>query len=258
MPEFASSFDDAWAQFQRRDTLRLAGDTLEWEWSRGRAQYLTFLVRMDDPPVRTHLSAVIERIAGIPGIEPYPQPYWHLTVKEVGFQVIKRTRDDEILRGDVARLAGKARAILTNQPPYRASLGLANGFAGVVFVELLDGGKTDRLHGLLRDELSELPGAALPAKGMALSGKGAAVDASAFLPHVSVARFTSSEGLGELKATLASLREEPPGPSFTVSRVELIKAWLSEEMPEFETLATYTLAGAALPGKGAAAEPSSL
>ena len=243
MPELASSFEDAWAQFQRRDALRLAGDTQEWEWSRGRAQYLTFLVRMDDPAVRTHLAAVIERIAGIAGIEPYPEPSWHATVKEVGFQVIKRTRDDEILRGDVARLAGKARAILTGQPPYRASLGLANGFAGVVFVEVIDGGETDRLHGLLRDELSELPSAA--------------VDASAFLPHVSLARFTSSEGLDELKSALGTLRQEPPGPGFTISRVELIKAWLSEEMPEFETLATYTLAGAALPGKGAATQPSS-
>ena len=243
MPEFASSFEDAWAQFQRRDTLRLAGDTLEWEWSRGRAQYLTFLVRMDAPPVRDHLAALIERIAGIPGIEPYPEPYWHVTVKEVGFQVIRRTRDDEILRGDVTRLAGKARAILTGQPPYRASLGLANGFAGVVFIEVIDNGDTGRLHSLLRDDLSDLPSAA--------------VVASAFLPHVSIARFTSSEGLGELKSVLASLRQEPPGPSFTISRVELIKAWLSEEMPEFETLATYTLAGAALSGKGAAAEPSS-
>ena len=84
------------------------------------------------------------------------------------------------------------------------------------------------------------------------------MDASAFLPHISVARFTSNGGLDELKSVLSTLRQEPPGPSFTISRVELIKTWLSEEMPEFETLATYTLAGAALPGKGAAAEPSSL
>ncbi len=231
MQNLASSFDDAWAQFQRRDALRLAGDTLEWEWSRGRAQYLTFLVRMDAPAIRTHLATVIERIAGIAGIEPYPEPYWHVTVKGVGFQVIKRSRDDEILRGDVTRLAGTARAILTGQPPYQASLGLANGFAGVVFVEVIDGGETGRVHGLLRDELSELPSAA--------------VDTSAFLPHVSIARFTSSEGLGELKSVLETLRQEQPGPIFTISRVELIKAWLSEEMPEFETLATYTLAGTA-------------
>jgi len=225
----ASSFDDAWAQFQRRESLRLADDTLEAEWSRGRAQYLTFLVRMDEPAVRDHLAAVVERIAGIPGIEPYPQPYWHVTVKEVGFQVIKRTRDDEVLRGDVARLAGRARAILTGQPPYRASLGLANGFAGVVFVEVIDGGEAGRLHSLLRDELSELPRAA--------------ADAPVFLPHISIARFTSNEGLPELKATLASLREEPPGPEITVQRVELVKAWLSEDAPDIETLASYTLAG---------------
>ena len=230
MAELASSFDDAWAQFQRRDSLRLAGDTLEWEWSRGRAQYLTFLVRMDEPAVRDHLAAVIERIAAIPGIEPYPQPYWHVTVKGVGFQVIKRTRDDEILRADVARLAGKARAILTSRPPYRASLGLANGFAGVVLVEVIDGGGTAALNSLLLDGLDELTGAP--------------IDAAGFLPHISIARFTSNAGLDELKATLALLREEPPGPEITVQRVELVKAWLSEEAPDLETLASYTLAGA--------------
>ncbi len=231
MAELASSFDDAWAQFQRRESLRLAGDTLESEWSRGRAQYLTFLVRMDEPAVRDHLAAVIERIAGIPGIEPYPEDYWHVTVKGAGFQVVKRTRDDEILRGDVSRMAGKARALLTKQAPYRATLGLANGFGDVVFVEVGDGGGTAALNGLLLEGLDELTGAP--------------IDAAGFLPHISVARFRSNEGLAQLKETLASLRKEPPGPQFTVQRVELVRAWLSEDAPDFETLASYALAGPA-------------
>ncbi len=230
MTGFASSFDDAWAQFERCDALRLVGDTLESEWNRGRAQYLTFLVRMDEPAVRDHLAAVIERIAGIPGVEPYPQPYWHVTVKGVGFQVIKRTRDDEVLRGDVARLGGKARAILTSQPPYRATFGLVNGFAGVVFVEVIDGGGTANLNRLLVDGIDELTGAS--------------IDAAGILPHISIARFTSNEGLDELKSTLSSLRQEPPGPKITVQRVEFVKAWLSEDAPDLETLASYTLAGA--------------
>lgn len=231
MAELASSFAGAWAQFQRRDSLRLAGDTLEWEWSRGRAQYLTFLVRIDAPAACAYLANVVARIAGIPGIEPYPEGYWHVTVKEVGFQVIKRTRDDEILRGDVSRLAGKARALLTKEAPYRATLGLANGFAGVAFVEVKDGGETGRLHNLVRDGLSELPRTSM--------------DAPVFLPHISIARFTSNDGLAQLKEALAELREEPPGPEITVQRVELVRAWLSEDAPDLETLASYTLAGAA-------------
>ena len=71
MSEFASSFEEAWEQFQRRDTLRLAGDTLEWEWSRGRAQYLPFLVRMDAPPVRHHPPALTAPIPALPGTRPF-------------------------------------------------------------------------------------------------------------------------------------------------------------------------------------------
>ncbi len=68
------------------------------------------------------------------------------------------------------------------------------------------------------------------------------IDGAGFLPHVSVALFTSSDGLEELKATLAGLRAEGPGPSFPVRRVEFAKAWLSEGIPEFDVRATYSLA----------------
>jgi 2'-5' RNA ligase len=229
MSDLASSFEDAWARFQARDALRLVGDTLEWEWSRGRAQFLAFLVRIEDAAVRDHLSRIVERLAAIPGVEPYPDWYWHVTVKGVGFQVIKRTQQDDVLRQDVSRIAGQARALLTRHASFEAQLGLANAFAEVVFVEVLDHGRFADLNVAAR-EAPAIPG--LP------------VDEAPFLPHVSIARFTSNEGLAELKQTLASLRAEGPGPSFTVGRIEFIRAWLSEETPEFDTLATYPLRSA--------------
>ena len=48
----------------------------------------------------------------------------------------------------------------------------------------------------------------------------------------------------KLKAALAELRGQGAGPSFAVRRVELVKAWLSEGPPEFDTLASYPLRGA--------------
>lgn len=81
MDDAATSFDDAWERFQARDSLRLMGDTLEWEWTRGRAQYLAFLVRVEDSGAREHLAQVAERLARIPSVEPYPDWYWHITVK---------------------------------------------------------------------------------------------------------------------------------------------------------------------------------
>ena len=100
--------------------------------------------------------------------------------------------------------------------------------AEVVFVEVRDGGRTRELNARLSDGLPEIPRSA--------------TEGAPFLPHISIARFTSDEGLGELKAALAELRSEGPGPTFPVRRIEFVKVWLSEETPEFDTLATYSLA----------------
>ncbi len=235
MNDLAASFEDAWERFQARDSLRLVDDTLEWEWTRGRAQFLTFQVRIEDAGARAHITRIIERIAGIAGIEPYPDWYWHATVKGAGFQVIKRERDDDVLRRDVPRMTNAARSLLTQEPAFEARLGLPNGFAEVAFLELWDNGQM----GTLNQRLAEgVPGIFRYAVDRQGDGPG---DGPGFLPHVSIARFRSDEGLDELKQALASLRGEGPGPTFPVRRIEFVKAWLSEAMPEFDALATYAL-----------------
>jgi len=225
-----SAFDEAWARFQQLDALLLAGDTLEHEWTRGRAQYLAFLARLEDPAARAYVSRVQERVADIPGVELYPDWYWHITVKGGGFQVIKRTHDDDVLRQDVPRIAAQARGLLAREPAVQARFGLANGFSEVVFIEVHDGGRVRELNTLLTERL--------PVPRYPIDGAGI------FLPHVSIARFTSNQGLAQLKEALAALRREEPGPAFSISRIEFVKVWLSEPMPEFDTLATYPLAAA--------------
>ena len=226
MPEFSTSFEDAWDRFQALDTLRLAqdGGTL----SQGRAQMLVFLIRIEDPAVRDYAAGIVERLADIPGIEPYPAEYWHITVKAAGFQVIKRTREDDVLREEVGRLGKDAAGVVSALPAYDAQIGLPNGFPDVVCLEIRDHGETRGLNRALASEIEMLP--TYP------------VDGDTFLPHMSIARFTSSEGLDQLKAALAELRSEEPGPAFQIRRVDFIKAWLSEDIPEFETLAGIQLA----------------
>lgn len=228
MNDLASTFEDAWTRFQALDSLLLVGETSEWEWTKGRAQYLTFQVRIEDRAARDHLARMAERLAGIAGVEPYPDWYWHITVKGAGFQVIKRTQDDDVLQRDVPRITGKARALLSREEAFEAQLGLAGGFASVAFLEVWDGGRLRQLNARLMEGVPELARYA--------------IDGAGFLPHVSIARFTSSDGLDGLKATLAALRAEGPGPGFPVRRVEFAKAWLSEGIPEFDVRATYALA----------------
>ena len=227
MNDLASSFEDAWESFQVRDSLRLAGDALEVEWTRGRAQYLAVLARIEDAAVRAYLARIAERLTGIAGVEPFPEWYWHITVAGVGFQVVKRTCEDDVLRQDVSRIAGKARAFFSREEAFEAQLGPVNAFADVVFVEAADGGRFRRLHAGLYEELPEIPRSP--------------VDGAAFLPHVSIARFASQDGLDGLKRALAETRDEGSGPALAIRRVELVKVWLSEEIPELDTIATFAL-----------------
>jgi 2'-5' RNA ligase len=228
MVEFSTSFEAAWEQFQALGSLRLAGETTDADLSHGRAPMLAFLIRIEDRAVREYAEAVLDRLADIPGIEPHPPEFWHITVKAAGFQVIKRVREDDVLRQDVGRLGKEAVALLATHPAYDAQIGPPNGFPDVIFLEVRDDGATRALNRALAEGLDGV--AAYP------------TDGPSFLPHMTIARFTSSEGLDQLRAALTELRAGAPGPRFPIRRVEFVKAWLSEETPDIETLASYPLA----------------
>ena len=233
-PHDIPTFADKWNDFLASDAVFLAEDTLAF--AQGRAQHLTFLVRIEDASAREYAARVTDRLANIAGVEPFPEWYWHITVKGAGFQVIKRTHDDDVLRQDVSRLASRARPLFERAPAFEAQLGPPNAFPGGVILEVHDGGAVRALNQQLLDveDVARYE-----------------FDGAVFLPHVSIAQFGSREGLAELKGRLAALREEGPGPSFPVRRVELVRAWLTDEVTELETLATYALA----PARRAGAAP---
>ncbi|HEY5626144.1 MAG TPA: 2'-5' RNA ligase family protein [Dehalococcoidia bacterium] len=228
--ELSADFDSAWRRFQGAESLRLLESTLEWEWTRGRTDFFAFLIAMTDEAVREYASRTIEKLAGIPGVDPYPERYWHSTIKGVAFLAEEPSGDDEVSLADVERLSEAVRPMLESQPAFEVTVGPVNAFAEVVFLEAHDGGATRRLNSCLMEAAPELP--RYP------------VDGEMFLPHVSIARFSSNEGLGQLKETLAGLRETAePGPAFTATEALLIRAHLAREAPTFDLVAQYPLRG---------------
>ena len=230
MTELSSEFAEAWRRFQAADSVRLLEETLESEWTRGRTDYAAFLIQITDPAVRARIASVLEAVASIPGVEPYPEAYWHATIKGVGFMAGQPARDDELSPDDIHRIAEEARPLLEPTPPFPARIGQVNAFAEVVFMEVLDGGVIRSLNKRLLDGIAGI--------------QRQPVDGAYFLPHISIARFSSSDGLPQLKETLARLRDEQPaGPAFTVRDALLIRAHLTGEALTFETLAAYPLRG---------------
>jgi 2'-5' RNA ligase len=228
MADATAEFAAAWRIFQRTESLRLAEDTLESEWTRGRSEYAAFLVRMTDAGVCACIERTIEEIRAIPGVDPYPEPYWHATVKGVGFVVEEPSGEDELSPARLAAMVEEARPLIEATPSFELRLGLPSAFAEVMIIEVLDGGAIRSLNMRL---LEALPGV-----------QRNPFDGAMFLPHVSIARFRSQEGLGELKETLSRLRASPPTEaSFQVREVELIRAHLSLAAPTFARVGAYGL-----------------
>ena len=227
MEALRGEFDAAWAQFQTLDSLRLVPETLEAEWSRGRDTYLAFLVPIDDPAVAEHLRKLVRAVDRIPGVEPYPEDYWHITIKGIGFENANPGQTEDVSRSAVRSVAEAARDVFAHQPPFEARIGLAAAFPEVVFAEVWDALPVRDLNGRLLEAIPSLVRYQF--------------DGPHFLPHISVARFTSNDGLPQLKEAVSRSREEGAGPPLSVGEIQLIRAHLSERAPILETIETYRL-----------------
>jgi len=224
----ADEFDAAWERFQACNSLVFAPDTLESAWARGRDRYVAFLAPVSDPAAVAHIRPIAERVGAIPGLEAYPEDYWHITIKGAGFLVDEPAGPEELSQAALDEAAERAAEVFARQAPFRVTIGLANGFPEVVFMEVRDGGEVRRLNTALMGAIPWLPRYPF--------------DGPRFLPHVSIARFTSAEGLPQLKELLAELRRGGQGPSFTVTHIDLIRARLSAATAAFELMRRYELA----------------
>ncbi len=229
MADQIPEFDVAWRIFQRAESLRLAEETLESEWRHGRMEYAALLIRISDARVIAEIERTLEAISGISGVDPYPAAYWHATVKGLGFVVEAPSKADEISAARLSEIAELARPVVESTAPFELRMGRPGAFAEVVIMEVLDGGAIRSLNMRL---LEEVPGL--------LRGP---FDGAVFLPHVSIARFSSQEGLAELKERLSRLRTgRPEGASFEVRGMQLISAHLSSAAPPtFGPVAEYEL-----------------
>jgi 2'-5' RNA ligase len=227
MDPLRGEFDSAWAQFQTLGSLRLVPDTLESEWRQGRDTYLAFLTPVSDPAALSHLRAVVQELEGIPGVEPYPEGYWHITLKGIGFEGSGPAHPEIVSASELGTIADAARLVFADQPVFSVSIGLANAFPEVVFAEVCAGLPIRDLNSRL---LEAIPGLVRYP-----------FDGPNFLPHISLARFTSNDGLAQLKETISRLRDGAAGPAFPVREVHFIRARLSEQVPTFENIESYPL-----------------
>lgn len=223
----AAEYEAAWTRFHTLTGLIYGLETIDSPWAHGRDRYGAFLVRVNEPAARDHLRPLTERLATVPCLTLYPENYWHITIKTLGFLVREATDDEEVHEADLDRIIEAAAAVFATQPEFDLRVGPINAFPDVVITEIWDGGVVRRLNTAL---LEAVPG--LPRQPF---------DGRHFLPHISLARYSSNDALDQLKSTLSDLRAVGPGPTLHIPAVELITAHIANAAPTLETTHTFPL-----------------
>ncbi len=203
MPPIFTSFDDAWRWFMDGGEPEPIAERRE-RFTAGRAQFLSFQVPVSDMPVADEVEAVQDELADIDGLDLMPRDLLHASIRGVGFQVIARTRPDDILREDVGRISSRAARAIHDTTPIEATIGPVNVFPDAVVLEVHDGGRLAELRARLdvleRDDAFGFE----PAQ---------------YLPHVTIATFRDADAAAPLRERLPQLRQRAPAPT-TIKRVE--------------------------------------
>jgi 2'-5' RNA ligase len=231
MPPRFQSFEDAWRWFEDGGALVPIAEQRE-RLLQGRAQFLVFHAPMTDPRVLDAAEDTLDALADVDGLVPMQEEHLHISIRAVGFQVIEKRGDDELLREDVGAIAERASRIVARARPSRAAVGPVNVFPDALILEVHD----DDALASVRAALAEAVGA--DAFGL---------DDGQYLPHITIAWFERTDVAAALRARLPSLRAEAEGVETLVRRIDLARWWFTgiddAPEPELDVVRSYVMRG---------------
>jgi 2'-5' RNA ligase len=232
MPPRFTSFDEAWRWFEAGGALVPVAEQREHLLG-GRAQFLVFHARITDPRVVDAAQDALDSLSDIAGLVPMDPDHLHISIRAVGFQVIEKRRDDEVLRQEVGGISERAAKIAKRAKPARIEAGPPNVFPDALILEAHDEA------GALASLRSELAGA--------VANDAFGLEDAQYLPHITIAWFETAGVADALRERLSSLREEFAPVEALVRRFELARWWFTgiddAAPPELDVVREYAMRG---------------
>jgi len=175
---------------------------------------MTVQARITDRSIRRRLRRVVESLRETSCVEPYTEDYFHMTVVPPMLLTTKEHRPPLLFRdGFEVEALGPMREALRGYGPFEVKVQGLNVFRDVLVAVALDGGHSAEIRRRLAGILPELPDKywnTLPA-----------------VPHISLAQFTGSAGVTQLRDAVAQLRDVYLG-TLRVTRVYLVRSALRD------------------------------
>jgi len=215
-------YDEVWERFVRERRLEFGGHT-DPGWRDGHALSASLVIPVEAAPLRERLEPLRDALRSFPFVSLHPDHFLHVTLLFLGFPVEEPTKEDEVSRGRLREIEGRARRVLSGFPAFTVRLANLNAFPAAAFVEVHEGEMLDGLRAALCEAcgLKKPPGP----------------------PHLTLAYFHAPDGAPapeELVFAVARYRDWPVG-ELVVERVDLTTLDLRLEYPTPEVIAEIPL-----------------
>lgn len=188
-------------------------------WRPGRRMVAWHVTFEDQPRARRLAEAAHARLAGLPGLDPVPVRWLHLTVQDVGF-------GDEVSDDDLAAVTGAVRARLARLPPVPVTLGPARVVSEGIVCDASPGHALTPARDAIRAAIAGVRGPSLVAGG------------PQWWPHVSLGYANASGPSAPVEAAFDGADLVAP---VTVRAIRLIRLGRDQRCYQWETLASVPL-----------------
>jgi RNA 2',3'-cyclic 3'-phosphodiesterase len=215
-------YESVWERFVRRRRLEFGGYK-DPAWQEGHGFSASLIVPGEASRFSGRLEPLREALRPFPFVSLHPDYFMHITLILLGFLVDEPEEDNEVSHERLREIEQRARAALSDFPPFTVELANLNAFPGAAFIETLDGGMLDELRAAL--------------------SVGCGLKKPSGPPHLTLAYFQAPDGTEtpeELVSAMAHYRHWPVG-EITVDNVEMTLLDLRSDYPEPETLARIAL-----------------
>ena len=222
---YEEGFQQAWRTFLTRETVPIY-NPLRTHFSHGRHVDIALAIRLYPEQIPAGVRQIASRLKGLSSVLLFPEDYYHISVKLLGFLNEERRHADDLSEADLKRIRKQTASLLKRATPFSVHLRLLNVLGCYVVLEADDGGYIPRLQAAFHEETRDIPEYQL--------------EGAEWLPHLSLGAFRISRLPPEEKARLVSLRRLQGG-IVHVDRLDLVRAELRKPFPRLCTLESYPL-----------------
>jgi 2'-5' RNA ligase len=191
-------------------------------WRTGRSWYARHVTLPSQPRLHELVAVYQDALASLPGLDPIPMQWLHLTMQGIGFT-------DQVTSQDITAIAEAAKQRLATQPPVPLVIGPALVDAESIMLTVHPAAALDPVRAAVRAAIADVRGPSQVPEG------------EDWTPHISMAYSHTTDPAAPYIDAISTVSPAPAEP--TIPSVQLIELNRDTNLYQWATKADVPLGG---------------